>query len=952
MTTAFYDYFRCCPHLARFDVAPDIPHQPGFFRLGDDLICYGRSKGVRVTKDFCDVLQDALPSVSVDRGRIRFPFDPDEIADYLRYERYPADACSDSFRLGASPMVRDLYYVFRPLMPVPVRSVLQRIHLREQLNNPFPNWPVDRTVDRLFELMMELALRSNGNDPIPFIWFWPEGKRAAFVLTHDVESSVGVAFCPRLMDLDEEFGFRSSFQIVPEKRYEVTHAFLQEIKSRGFEVNVHDLNHDGNLFRERQEFRRRAAKINQYAAQFGTTGFRSGALYRRLDWYDALNVAYDMSVPNAAHLDPQNGGCCTIMPYFVGSILELPVTGTQDYSLFHILNQYSINLWKQQSDLVIRGNGLLNLITHPDYLVAQEARRVYRQLLDYLAETCKLENVWSTLPAEIDRWWRLRHKMRMVLAGNSWLIQGEGSERARIAYARLVNGKLEYTIATPAPPPELPPVYPINAATSSTPCELVLEETNSVPDFAELFSSAANETQTAVHTATAARNWEGQHPDSQLLPPNSHVAPHIARTPMPVAENEPVPSRASDSGTTNRKCPRRLRVCVVAYTFYESDNRVMRYAETLVQEGHEVEVFALQSGGNPRNEEICGVQVHRLQSRIVNEKGQLSYAWRICLFLIRAFYHVSKNDLKKKYHLVHVHSVPDFLVFTALVPRLRGTPVILDIHDILPEFYAGKFGAGNRSWSFRFLTLVEKLSANFASHVIIANHIWKERLISRSVTPSHCTVVLNSPDRSIFHPSAKAPVTNGRFLLLYPGTLNWHQGLDIAIRAFAKISGDVPDADFHIYGEGPSRPLLADLIRTLRLEGRVMLHESRRLREIAGIMEKADLGIVPKRKDNFGNEAFSTKIFEFMAMRVPVIVSDTRIDRYYFDDSLVRFFKGGDADDLARCMLDLIQHPEKRRALVDRASKFIDKNDWSVKKEEYLNLVAHLTNPEPLNSIR
>jgi len=398
-----------------------------------------------------------------------------------------------------------------------------------------------------------------------------------------------------------------------------------------------------------------------------------------------------------------------------------------------------------------------------------------------------------------------------------------------------------------------------------------------------------------------------------------------------------------------------LRVGVVAYTFYEADNRVMRYAETLAQDGHEVEVFALQGGRNPKHEVICGVRVHRLQSRVVNERGQLSYAWRICLFLLRALYQVSKQDLRKKYDLLHVHSVPDFLVFSALVPRLRGTPVILDIHDILPEFYAGKFGGGNASLLFRLLTWVEKISAGFASHVIIANHIWRERLISRSVSPARCTVVLNSPDRSIFHISGQGPANdtprkNGRFLMLYPGTLNWHQGLDIAIRAFSTISRHVPNVDFHIYGEGPSKPLLADLIRSLRLEGRVVLHEPRRLREIAAVMEKADLGIVPKRKDNFGNEAFSTKIFEFMAMGVPVIVSDTKIDRYYFNDSLVRFFKGGDENDLAQCMLDLIQHPEKRRALVDNAAGFIQQNDWTIKKGEYLELVARLTGPGSVTS--
>jgi len=127
------------------------------------------------------------------------------------------------------------------------------------------------------------------------------------------------------------------------------------------------------------------------------------------------------------------------------------------------------------------------------------------------------------------------------------------------------------------------------------------------------------------------------------------------------------------------------------------------------------------------------------------------------------------------------------------------------------------------------------------------------------------------------------------------------------------------------------------------LENRVFLHPRKPLREIAEVVQNTDLGIVPKRKNSFGNEAFSTKIFEFMAMGVPVIVSDTMIDRYYFDDSVVRFFRGDDEKDLGRCMLDLIQHPEKRKTLVRKASVFIDQNDWTAKKHEYLNLVDKLT---------
>ncbi len=393
------------------------------------------------------------------------------------------------------------------------------------------------------------------------------------------------------------------------------------------------------------------------------------------------------------------------------------------------------------------------------------------------------------------------------------------------------------------------------------------------------------------------------------------------------------------SGPRNR---RPLRVCMVAYTFYETDSRVIRYAESLVQRGDQVDVFSLGKAGASAKETLRGVSVRRLQGRLFEESGRFSYLWRVLLFLARALYQVSIHDLSRKYDIVHVHSVPDFLVFTALLPRLRGVPVILDIRDILPEFYASKFGVSEKSIGFRLLCFAERLCARFASHVIIANHTWRERLLSRSVKPGQCTLVLNLPDRSIFMRSTEKKDSKRGFLLLYHGTLNRHQGLDVAVRAFAKIKDLAKETDFHIYGDGPSKQELRTLIEQLRLENRVALHERRPLWEISKIVETANLGIVPKRKDNFGNEAFSTKILEFMAMGVPVIVSDTEVDRHYFDDSIVRFFRAEDEDDLARCMLDLIQHPEKRSALIEGATEFVSQNDWAHKKQEYLTLVDGL----------
>jgi glycosyltransferase involved in cell wall biosynthesis len=164
----------------------------------------------------------------------------------------------------------------------------------------------------------------------------------------------------------------------------------------------------------------------------------------------------------------------------------------------------------------------------------------------------------------------------------------------------------------------------------------------------------------------------------------------------------------------------------------------------------------------------------------------------------------------------------------------------------------------------------------------------------------------------------------------------------VAIRAFGKISSRVPFADFHIYGEGPLKEDLVNLVRQLNLENQVLFHKPIAPREMAKVIESANLGVVPKRNDSFGNEAFSTKVLEFMAVGVPVIVSDTMVDKYYFDNSVVCFFRSGNEEDLARCMLELIESPENRRRQVEQASKFVDKNDWTSKKYDYLELVDRM----------
>jgi hypothetical protein len=289
-------------------------------------------------------------------------------------------------------------------------------------------------------------MKHRGIRKAPFIWFWPDGAPSCTIITHDVETRAGAEFCPALMDLDDSYGVKSSFQIVPETRYPVTPAFLDGIRTRGFEIVVQDLNHDGLLFRHRDEFLRRSQRINVYGKQFGAEGFRAAVLYRNIDWYDALDFAYDMSIPNVAHLDPQRGGCCTVLPFFVGRMLELPVTTTQDYTLFHMFNSYSMALWEEQIERIRQRHGLISFIVHPDYVIESAARRTYTKLLQRLQALQANRQTWIALPREVAAWWRLRSELNLVRDDGTWRIEGDGRERARVAYAVLENDKLSYEL--------------------------------------------------------------------------------------------------------------------------------------------------------------------------------------------------------------------------------------------------------------------------------------------------------------------------------------------------------------------------------------------------------------------------------------------------------------------------------------------------------------------------
>jgi len=445
MKGSFALYFECADTFPEIVCERLLSEDRGYFAFGRDVLCFGCSRGLTSSSPR-SVAYDARSDVVVDASRLRLPFDLDEVVSNFRLETY-ANSSVPAARRVIQKTTRRAYYTVRAVIPDGLRRKFQRLYLNDWQDLSFPHWPVDTTVDDLMWEILKLPLASGVSTEVPFIWFWPRGATGCVIVTHDVETQTGVASVPNIMDTDDSFGIPASFQIVPEERYSVTPEFLSQIQSRGFEVNVQDLNHDGKLFEDERTFRSRARRINVHRQAFGARGFRSAILYRNQKWLELLDFDYDMSVPNVAHLDPQRGGCCSVMPYFVADMVELPVTMTQDYSLFYFLGRCDMGLWQQQWNLVLRRNGLISFIIHPDYLQEDKQWRLYKDLLQMIIELKKERNLWMAYPHEVSTWWRQRSQMKLSKEGGKWRVCGEGSDRAAVAIARLEGNEVSVTVA-------------------------------------------------------------------------------------------------------------------------------------------------------------------------------------------------------------------------------------------------------------------------------------------------------------------------------------------------------------------------------------------------------------------------------------------------------------------------------------------------------------------------
>jgi len=367
----------------------------------------------------------------------------------------------------------------------------------------------------------------------------------------------------------------------------------------------------------------------------------------------------------------------------------------------------------------------------------------------------------------------------------------------------------------------------------------------------------------------------------------------------------------------------------------------------LVTAGRPVIVLGLRAPGGPKTSEVDGVRVHHLDVQRHQGAGLGVYLREYLSFLVRAMIASIRLHRRDRFALVQVHSLPDFLVFAALPLRVVGVPVLLDLHEAMPEFFRSRFpGASNRI-VHRLLLLQERLSIALSTATITVNPPMRDRLVRLGVPAAKTGVVVNSPSLGRFdiaaHPR-RAFRDDGRLRLIYAGALTPTYELDVAVAAVARIASTRPDLDvvFDVYGRGDSGPGLAAQAVELGVADRVTFHGRIPIEDVPAAVARADIGIAPTRHDRFTDMSLSTKVFEYAAMGKPVVASRLPMVEHSFPPGTVAAYTPGDAEAMADAIVAFADDAVERDAAVTRTAEIVKAGSWEHEAEGYLALVERL----------
>ncbi len=773
-----------------------------------------------------------------------------------------------------------IYYNLKPFIPRALRTVARRQLIKGMRHKVGDVWPI-----------------MPGSEVKPHGWpGWPQEKSFALVLTHDVEGQAGLKKCQALMQIEMEMGFRSSFNFIPEGSYRAPATLRQELLQNGFEVGVHDLRHDGRLFRSEAGFTARAAKINRYLQEWDAVGFRSGFMLHKLDWLHHLKIDYDMSTFDTDPFEPQPEGRHTIFPSWISRLpavasrsngsdsvaaaangssagyIELPYTLPQDSTLFLLLQESSPEIWLRKLDWIAANGGMALINTHPDYMSFNGSAagsfeypvRFYKEFLSYIRDKYA-GSYWPALPREV-----AQHMMRGQTSSSH-------STDADKKCAPASNGK----------------------------------------------------TAAALSTALGA--------ETGIREPNG-----IAKTSVPRHRD------GWDSSTPDRNLSGKCGA-VLLFSHYPADPRPRRAAEALAAEGVKIDLICLQENSDdPKRETINGVKIIRVPLKR-RRRGALSYAWQYAAFISVSFAQLSFRSLVRRYDFVHVHNMPDVLVFSALVPKLLGARIVLDLHDPMPELMEAIFNLPPDSYKVRALEKMEKWSIAFSDVVLTVSRTFEEVFSSRSCSSDKIRVIVNSPDEQIFrfrepqmrcNPEAEP---ERPFVVLYHGSLLKRNGLDLVVDALEIVRKKIPQAKLLICGKPTAffREVM-ESVEKRGLSSAVKYLGAKQLEGIVEAIERCDVGVIPNHRNIFTELNTPTRIFECLALGKPIVAPRARGIRDYFGEMDLIYFELGNARDLAERIEHVYFHPDEVEQTVRRGQQIYQRHTWTSERTTLLNAFSTL----------
>lgn len=389
-----------------------------------------------------------------------------------------------------------------------------------------------------------------------------------------------------------------------------------------------------------------------------------------------------------------------------------------------------------------------------------------------------------------------------------------------------------------------------------------------------------------------------------------------------------------------------IKICMVVFSSYPMDVRVRREAEALTKEGMKVDVICRTSRGELPKEDVRGVTTYRVKLNR-RRSGKIGYIWEYIYFFMRAFLKVTMLNFSRRYDIVHVHNMPDFLVFTSIIPKLFGTKVILDLHDPMPELFAALFKTRNDHFSIKLLKRIEKLSIKYSDLIITPNVAFKKIFISRGCPPSKVNIIMNSPDENVFRWFGNTERENSlssNYLLMYHGAIVEHHGLDIGLKAIALLKEKIPELKLIVFGGGNFLTKAEKIADELDLSNFVEFRGVVMNDEIAKFIPKIDLGIIPNRSNLFTQLNFPVRIFEYITYKKPVVVPRTQGIGDYFDEESIYYFEPENIEDLAETIYKVYKNKNEVQKVIDKSYYVYQQHTWKTQKENLVKFVTKLVN--------